>query len=147
MPPTFKIWVASLIVLFLKMHFNSAMQKRGRLAAGGYPRPEDAEMFGTAHKEDTGLAWRAGRCWQNDLENIPLFLFISLAYVLAGGAELWAIVLFGVFTAARVAHTACYLLSLQPWRLICYATAHFAQLATLGFVIHRVFFATAPSPG
>ncbi len=136
MPPTFKIWVASLLILFFKMHFNSAMQKRGRLTAGGYPRPEDAAMFGIAVKEDTGLAWRAGRCWQNDLENIPLYLFVSLAYVLVGGPELWAQVLFGAYTAARISHTACYLLGLQPWRLISYATAHFAQLAILGFVVY-----------
>ncbi|WP_240807332.1 MAPEG family protein [Polyangium spumosum] len=141
MPPAFKIWVASLVVLFLKMHFNSGLQKRGRLDQGGYPRPEDAKMFGVEQKEDTGLAWRAGRCWQNDLENIPLYLFVSLAYVLAGGPELWAYILFGTYTAARVAHTACYLLALQPWRLIAYATAHFAQLGILGLVIQRVFFA------
>ena len=141
MPPTLKIWVASLLILFVKMHFNSGMQKRGRLAEGGYPRPEDAEMFGVKTKEDTGLAWRAGRCWQNDLENIPLYLFVSLAYVLAGGPELWAYVLFGAYTAARVAHTACYLLALQPWRLICYATGHAAQLAIIGFVVFRVFIA------
>jgi uncharacterized MAPEG superfamily protein len=139
MPPTLKIWVASLLILFVKMHFNSGMQKRGRLAEGGYPRPEDAEMFGVKMKEDTGLAWRAGRCWQNDLENIPLYLFVSLAYVLAGGPELWAYVLFGAYTAARVAHTACYLLALQPWRLISYATGHAAQLAIIGFVVFHVF--------
>jgi uncharacterized MAPEG superfamily protein len=139
MPPTFKIWVASLLILLVKMHFNSAMQKRGRLLAGAYPRPEDAVMFGIEHKEDTGLAWRAGRCWQNDLENIPLYLFVSLAYVLAGGPELWAYVLFGVYTASRVAHTACYLLALQPWRVICYATGHAAQLVLIGFIIYRVF--------
>lgn len=139
MPPTFKIWVASLLILLVKMHFNSAMQKRGRMLAGAYPRPEDAAMFGTEHKEDTGLAWRAGRCWQNDLENIPLYLFVSLAYVFAGGPELWAYVLFGVYTAARVAHTACYLLALQPWRLISYATGHAAQLVLIGFIIDKVF--------
>jgi glutathione S-transferase len=141
MPPTFKIWVASLLILFVKMHFNSAMQKRGRTAAGYYPRPEDAAMFGVEVKPDTGLAYRAGLCWQNDLENIPLYLFVSLAYVLSGGPELWAYILFGTFTLARILHTTFHLRSVQPWRFYSYATGHFAQLGIVGMVVYRVFIA------
>jgi uncharacterized MAPEG superfamily protein len=100
-------------------------------------------MFGIEQKEDTGLAWRAGRCWQNDLENIPLYLFISLGYVIAGGPPFWAAILFGTYTVARVAHTICYLRALQPWRLIAYASAHFAQFGILGILIYRVFFASS----
>lgn len=98
-------------------------------------------MFGAEFKEDTGMAWRAGRCWQNDLENIPLYLFVSLAYVLAGGPELWACVLFGVYTAARVSHTLCYMLALQPWRVISFATGQAAQLGIVGFVLYYAFIA------
>ncbi|UQA61084.1 MAPEG family protein [Polyangium aurulentum] len=141
MPPTFEIWVASLVVLFFKMHFNSAMQKRGRDAAGAYPRPEDARMFNMEVKEDTGLAWRAGRCWQNDLENIPLYLFLSLAYVLAGGPEPWAYILFGAFTLARVLHTVFYLRAAQPWRFLSYTAGHLAQLGIVGILVYRLFVA------
>jgi glutathione S-transferase len=141
MPPTLKIWAASLIILFFKMHYNSAMQRFGRLAEKTYPRPEDARMFGVEHKADTGLAQRAGLCWQNDLENIPLYLFVSLAYVLTGGPELWAYILFGTFTAARIAHTVCYYRAIQPWRFRFYALGHFTQLVIIGFVVYRAFVA------
>lgn len=141
MPPAFRVWVLSLVILLFKMHANSGMQKRGRLDAGGYPRPEDAKMFGIEVKEDTGLALRASQIWRNDLENIPLYLFVSLAYVLAGGPELWAWILFGTYTVARVLHTVCYVKSIQPWRFRCYATAHFAQLGIVGMLVYRVFFA------
>jgi uncharacterized MAPEG superfamily protein len=135
--PALHPWIFALTALLVKMHCNSALQKLGRERAGAYPRPEDAALFGVRHADDTGLALRAGRCWQNDLENIPLFLFVSLAYVLVGGPGDWATVLFGTYVAARVGHTVCYLLALQPWRLICYAAGHVAQLAVLVMTIRE----------
>ena len=97
----------------------SVVQGRARVNAGVFTNPEDAKAFGgkVASDEDPTVQ-RAGKAWNNDLENIPMFLFLGLIYVLAGGPTRPAAIYFTVFTLSRIAHTITYLNQMQPWRTI-----------------------------
>lgn len=118
----FRYWLISLVVLFMKMFANSAVQGLTRFRSGAFAWPEDAAMIRGAHvaERDPELVERASRCWRNDLENIPIYLFLGLGYVLSGGVPWWAAIYFGTFTVARVLHTIFYLRGMQPWRNIAY---------------------------
>ena len=129
----FRYWLISLVVLFVKMFANSAVQGLTRFRTKSFAWPEDAALFRGAQtvERDPELVERASRCWRNDLENIPVYLFLALGFVLAGGAPWWAALYFTTFTVARVLHTIFYLRGLQPHRnlayqlglLVCFALA------------------------
>jgi len=123
----FRYWLVSLVILFLKMYANTIVQAVHRFRHGTFDWQEDARMFSSLAgrpaevvERSPEMVERASRCWRNDLENIPIYLFLGLGFVLAGGAPWWAALYFAVFTAARVVHTFCYLRGLQPWRNVAY---------------------------
>ena len=64
---------------------------------------------------------RAAAAWRNDLENIPIFLFLGLIYVTLGCWPEGAYIYFSIFVVARILHTIAYLRGLQPARTIFYA--------------------------
>jgi len=70
--------------------------------------------------DELPIVKRAAACWRNDLENIPIFLFLGLNYVTLGCWPTGAFVYFTIFAVARVLHTIVYLRGLQPARTICY---------------------------
>lgn len=116
-------WVISVVVLFLKMHALSLVQLRHRTRAKTFRTPEDVAFFGGPKFDlaaDTDLGERAGNCWRNDLENIPAYFAVSLAFVLLGGSATTAAIYFGVYTVCRVGHTISYLKGKQPHRFICH---------------------------
>jgi uncharacterized MAPEG superfamily protein len=129
----FRYWLVALLVLFVKMYANSVVQAVARLRHRAFAWPEDAGLVrgGEVVARDPELVERASRCWRNDLENIPIFLFLGLGYVLCGGTPWWAAIYFTAFTVARIAHTTFYLCALQPHRnlayqvgvLVCFALA------------------------
>src|SRR5690606_25721199 len=110
-----------------------------------FVNPEDAKTFGAMLKTEMSvlpsehpLVQRAALCWRNDLENIPLFMILSLGYVLIGGSEMWALTYFSVFVFARVLHTIFYMSMAQPWRTLAYELGAFA---TLVMAIHALYLA------
>ncbi|HEY6394954.1 MAG TPA: MAPEG family protein [Candidatus Binataceae bacterium] len=111
------------VVLFLKMAANSAVQGRARLNSNTFVIPEDARFFAGTEpaKEEVPLVRRAAAVWRNDLENIPIFLFLALVYVSLGCWATGAFVYFSIFALARIVHTVLYFRALQPWRTISFA--------------------------
>ncbi len=108
------------VILFFKMASISVVQAFGRLGTKTFVTPEDAEFFAHASpaQEEAPIVKRASNAWRNDLENIPMFLFLGLIYVTLG---LWpggAFIYFTIFVVARIFHTIMFLLGLQPWRTI-----------------------------
>ncbi|XP_077863691.1 microsomal glutathione S-transferase 1-like isoform X2 [Saccoglossus kowalevskii] len=103
------------------LNVNSQVSKK-------YSNPEDAKAFGNAKStEDVkrmgatdSTVERVKRVVQNDIENIYAFMALAPLYVLTAPALNTALWVFRLFTGARVAHTVCYLLSLQPFRGICW---------------------------
>jgi glutathione S-transferase len=119
----FQYWCVSLTILFVKMYGNSAIQGIFRIRSKTFMRPEDAIFFGKGvapATQDHPVAYLATRCWQNDLENIPIYLFLGLAFVLSGGTSKSAAIYFTTFTIARVIHSLFYLVPRQPHRNIAY---------------------------
>ncbi len=136
--PAFVIWCAAVVVLLVKMHLNSLGQLLSRMRTQVWGSPEDAQRFGKPGATagvDTGLGDRAARCWRNDLENIPMFLILGLAYVLAGAPATWAGAAFGAFTLARIGHTVFYLRAMQPWRTIAYHLGNAAQVVVIAHLV------------
>jgi glutathione S-transferase len=132
-----KLYALTTVILFFKMSAISIVQGRARTSAKAYANPEDAKFFGAAQPvaEEAPAVQRAARAWRNDLENIPIFLFLALIYVMANLPVLPATIYFSVFTVARIAHTICYLNAIQPARTIVYTIG---ALATLALAIHII---------
>src|SRR5271166_6440168 len=108
------------VILFFKMFANSIVQGVGRANTKTFVTPEDASFF--AHSapaaDEAPIVKRAAMAWRNDLENIPIFLFLGLIYVTLGCWPEGAFIYFTIFVIARILHTVAYLNGLQPWRTI-----------------------------
>lgn len=108
------------VILFFKMSANSVVQGIGRVSSRTFVTPEDASFFAqTAPAPDEApIVKRAAMVWRNDLENIPIFLFLGLIYVTLGCWPAGAFIYFTIFVLARILHTIVYLNGLQPLRTI-----------------------------
>ncbi|WP_447928760.1 MAPEG family protein [Vreelandella sp. EE27] len=115
-------WYAvATVLLFVKMWATGLYQGFHRITKMTFKTPEDARMAGKEPaQEELPQVQQASKAWSNDLENIPIFLGLGVAYVMVGAAPGLAVWLFMIFTAARYCHTLCYLAALQPWRTIAY---------------------------
>ncbi len=127
-----RMYAITAIVLALKMSAIAFVQGRARTGAGVFLNPEDAATFGgKAAPEEPEIVQRAARAWRNDLENIPIFLILAWIYV-AAGLSVGAFVIYClVFMAARIAHTICYINSIQPWRTVAFTIGTIAMVALI----------------
>jgi glutathione S-transferase len=97
-----------------------------RLKAGVVPNPEDARTVSkgaTVAPTNPEAVARVLRAHANADANVVPFLILALLFVLLGGSAKEAWIEFGIFTAARWAHTITYLAELQPWRTVAFALA------------------------
>ncbi|MGA6970784.1 MAG: MAPEG family protein [Candidatus Binatus sp.] len=110
------------VLLFFKMSANSVVQGVARTGAKAFPNPEDALFFGAPAPVANELptVQRAAACWRNDLENIPIFLFLALIYVTLGCWPQGAFIYFTIFVIARILHSVAYMRGMQPARTIAY---------------------------
>ena len=119
--PALPAFVLALTALFLKTTLTSMLQVVSRFRSRMFTLPEDAALLRVKPKpEEAAFVQRCGNVWRNDVENLPLFLALALAYVLSGATLASAQALFAAYVALRYAHTAVYLLGLQPWRMAMY---------------------------
>ena len=77
-------------------------------------------------------------------ENIPIFLLLAILLLMTSGLSKKAsdeahIVYFAVFTAARFAHTICYMLAIPKIRGVCWAIGVLATLAVAIHLLIQVF--------
>lgn len=116
--PSFALALAALLA---KTTLTSALQVVCRLRAKTFLLPEDAALMRTRTvAAEAPFVQRCANVWRNDLENLPLFLFVALSYTLLGGEAGRAMWLFGAYALLRYVHTVVYLLGLQPWRAVLY---------------------------
>ena len=97
-----KLYAALTVILFFKMSAISIVQGISRARGGVFTLPEDAKLFGAKQMaEELPMVQRAARAWRNDLENIPIFLFLGMIFIMSpfsvGAEEIY----FAVFAAAR----------------------------------------------
>ena len=127
-----QIWIWSVMLLLLKMFavsFYTAIKRRGSHTPAN---PEDKPLMpkdeptSDPHDVERGLGLH-----RNDMENIYVFIFISLIYPVAVSLtavtqnptylnDAWA-GLNLTFLIARYAYSACYIWGWQPFRTIFFA--------------------------
>lgn len=118
-----RIWAATAAFLFLKMLFNSFMQGYAAKRSRHYPFKEDAQLFGKGAAPtdaETDFHRRANTCWENDLENIPIFLFLFLGYALLGGDAACCFWYSVVFCGSRLGQAIFMMIGKQPHRTLAF---------------------------
>lgn len=130
--PAFVIYAVTCLLLcanlILLWAFSGATRGKTKTAIN----PEDAAKFGgTLVDADPPEVARVLRAHTNGQANIYPFLFLGLVFVLAGGSALAAEITFGIFVAARFAHTYVYLAGKQPWRSIFFIIGGLATIALM----------------
>ncbi|MDC8771170.1 MAPEG family protein [Roseateles albus] len=119
--PALPALVAALVALFAKTTLTSVLQVLARLRAGVFPIPEDARLLRKKQADaEAPFVRRCANVWRNDTENLPLFFALAVVYVLLGASAEAARLLFGSYVLLRYAHSAVFLLGLQPWRALLY---------------------------
>ena len=119
--PALPAFTFALVALFAKTTLTSALQVASRLRAGVFPIAEDARlMHKPPARDEADFVRRCANVWRNDIENLPLFIALAMAYTLLGAPAAAAQGLFGTYVLLRYAHTLVFLRGLQPWRAIAY---------------------------
>ncbi|KAJ8970303.1 hypothetical protein NQ317_019340 [Molorchus minor] len=153
--PLFRVYLFYSSVLVLKMLFMSAITGMTRVKIRydampqleplrsvimSFANPEDAVRLKGKVKTDEEVE-RKRRAHLNDLENIPIFLIVSAAYILTEPSVVFATLLFRAFTIARIVHTLVYAIVVvpQPARGISFGvglviTAYMAIVSLLYFL-------------
>jgi len=139
--PAIRYWAIAAVYLNLKMIGNSMVQGFQRIKSKAYAHKEDAAFAGrnATVGNEPEMVHKAAACWRNDLENIPMFLIIGLAFILMGGTARTAGIYFAVFCIARTLHTIFFLLSMQPYRTIAFTLGFASILGLLTQVIMLAF--------
>ncbi|PKL03128.1 MAG: MAPEG family protein [Spirochaetae bacterium HGW-Spirochaetae-9] len=136
-----KIYALTTLVLFLKMFAVAGVQGVNRIKNRTFVRPEDAAFFGGAAPAaaELPIVERAQNTLRNDLENIPLFLFLMLGYIQLQGPVLPLMIYATLFVSARIGHTLCYLTPRQPWRNLCYQLGLLMDFMLCGHLLWAVW--------
>jgi uncharacterized MAPEG superfamily protein len=123
MEPAAQAYALATVALFLKMFSGSIVQAIGRFGTNTFVNPEDARFYGRTAPaaQEARLVLRAQAVWRNDLENLPIFVFRGLVYLIARCRPLGAAIYFSIFLVARIFHSIFYFKAMRPWRNISYA--------------------------
>ena len=134
--PTFVVYAISCLVLCANLIFLWAFSGATRGKTKTAINAEDAAKFGgTLVEADPPEVARVLRAHTNAQANIYPFLFLGLVFVFAGGSADVAKIIFGIFIAARFAHTYVYLKGKQPWRSIFFIVGGLATIALMIAII------------
>lgn len=139
--PAFQPLALFSALLILKMGAVAFITANTRRKSGIVVNPEDTKVNPGTHPEaqEAPATLRAKRAHQNDVENIPGFLFLSLLYTLEGGSSTGGWVYFGFYFAMRTLHTLFYFNEAQPWRTIAFALGQLTQLGLIVQVLMKAF--------
>ena len=138
---SWKIYGLTVVALFLKMLAMVLVQGYGRYKDRGFNNPEDAAMFDKlfGSKPDatkqSELVDRAQSVLRNDGENIPIFLFIAIAYIQLSCWSTGVAIYLPLFVVGRIAHAISYLKALQPWRNLSYQLGLWVTFVMAGHIV------------
>ena len=130
--PVFIAYAVASLVLSANLIFLWAFSGATRGKTKTAINPEDAAQFGgTLVEVDPPEVARVLRAHANAQANIYPFLFLGLVFVLAGGSARVGEFIFGIFVAARLAHTYVYLAGKQPWRSVFFIIGGLTTIALM----------------
>jgi uncharacterized MAPEG superfamily protein len=137
-----KVLAVCCVILFIKMLWVGVVQTLTRAKTGEFTNPIDAKFFAKREpvEKDPVMVERGANAFRNDLENIPMFLFLGLMYSLLGCWELGALIYFSIFTVTRINHSISYLKGLQPWRTVSYSIGAAVSIVVCAHILYQVFF-------
>jgi len=128
--PAFLVYAISCVILCVNLLFLWAYSGAARARTKTAMNEEDATGFGASLTEiDPPWVARVLRAHDNAQASIYPFLFLGLVFVLVGGTAATAMVIFGIFTGARLLHSTFYLAGKQPWRTILFTVGGLASIA------------------
>jgi uncharacterized MAPEG superfamily protein len=137
------VYAVSTAVLFFKMQGIGFYQGFVRTKSKSFSNPEDAKAFkGELSTQEHPDVERANKAYRNDLENIPMFLLMSLGYIMLTCPEKAGVICIMLFTFARIMHTVTYLKGMQPWRTIAYAIGLFCSAFIALNILYKVLVAS-----
>lgn len=138
----FKIYAFCAVVLFYKMFAIGIVQGKIRTKNKHFTIPEDAKLLGKveAKSQEHPDIVRANNAYRNDLENIPMFLILSMIYILFKCNSNFAIYAFPLYTLSRIAHTYFYIHAMQPFRSIAFAVGQTITFSITLYIIHSIIF-------
>lgn len=124
-------------ILILKMMGMALLTALHRFRKKAFISPEDAAAFkGEVKNEDPDVE-RVRRAHLNDLENIPIFLITGIIFVLTDPDVVVALMLFRLFTLARLIHTFVYAVFVvrQPTRAIAFGVGQLINFIMVILII------------
>ncbi len=134
----FLAYAVSLLILSLNLTVLWAYSAVVRGKTKTTPNEEDLGRGNKLVPENPPEVARVLRAHANAMANIVPFAILGLVYVLAGGSGIVAAAIFGVFTAARLAHSFAYLGGRQPWRTVFFSLGAVTTLVLMGFVVRAI---------
>lgn len=138
---SWKIYGLTVVVLFGKMFAAVLVQGYGRYQHRGFANPEDAVMFDKLFgkkpnaSRQSDLVDRAQSVLRNDGENIPIFLFVAIAYLQLNCWPAGVAIYLPLFAIGRIIHMISYLKALQPWRNLSYQLGVWVTFAMAGHIV------------
>lgn len=131
------------VALFIKMFAVAGVQGIQRMKHRTFARPDDAAFFGrgvAVAAQDLPVVERAQNTLRNDVENIPIFLFLMIAYAQLGAWPLGAAIYGTLFVLARITHTITYINPRQPLRNRAYILGQLLMFVMSGHIVAAVLF-------
>jgi len=135
--PAMQLYFASAVALGLNLLVLANNTALTRAKATEVVNPEDKKINPEAAVVFEGgndLTSRYRRAHRNALENIPLFLITGYLLALTPIPFAALATIFGIFVAARISHSICYLKGFQPWRTASFGIGALVQFGILGYL-------------
>ena len=134
--PAFVVYAITCLILSVNVLFLWGYSGFVRYHTKTVMNEEDAARYGAPLAEtDPPPVARVLRVHANAEASIYPFLLLGLVYVLAGGGARTGAVIFGIFTAARLLHSICYLRHMQPWRTNFFSVGLLATVALIVAIV------------
>ena len=136
--PAVQLYMFCAAILTLKMIVTGSGTGAMRVVKGVFISSEDYAFAGKVPAASDESIERIRRAHQNDLENVLPFLVVGFLYALTGPSYDVVWWLYSTFTSARILHTICYVLGLQPWRTLIFEVANVALIAITVLLLGKV---------
>jgi len=135
--PVFSAYAYYAALVLLKLFLMAPLTARQRFLTGAIDNPEDVLNRAIVQKHPD--VERVKRNHNNDVENIPAYLFLGLLYVGIGPSASIAVWHFRIFTLSRILHTVSYQIGLQPHRFLTFITGLFVCISMAVQIICATF--------